>query len=116
MSTRGTPRLLEATPTDDYVVHLCFEDGTEADVDLRYLAYLDGVFEPLRDPDYFRRLRVYGDGQTIFWPRCPRRQEGEREASGDSGRAHPGAEEAPLVQADIAPETLYAHARAASAV
>jgi len=112
---RSTPRLLEAVPKRDYTVHLRFEDGTEADVDLGYLAYLDGVFEPLRDPEHFRRLRVYPDGQTIFWPKVPRTREGERETSGDSGRAHPRAEEAPCVQADIAPETLYAHAlRAAS--
>lgn len=80
---RGTPRLLEARPTDGYVVHVRFEDGTEADVDLGYLADLDGVFEPLRNPEYFRQLRVYPEGQTIFWPN----------------------------EADIAPETLYAHAQ-----
>jgi len=80
---RSTPRLLEAKPTEGYVVHVRFEDGTEADVDLGYLAYLDGVFEPFSDPAYFRRLCIYPDGQTIFWPN----------------------------EADIAPETLYAHAR-----
>jgi len=78
-----TPQLLEAEPIKGYVVHLRFEDGTEADVDLGYLAFLDGVFEPLRDPDYFRSLRVYPEGDTIFWPN----------------------------EADIAPETLYAHTR-----
>ena len=66
-----TPRLLEAVPKPDYTVHLRFEDGTEADVDLGYLAYLDGVFEPLRDAEYFRQLRIYSEGQTIFWPRHP---------------------------------------------
>lgn len=81
---RGTPRLLKAKPTDDdYIVHVCFEDGTEAKVDLGYLAYLGDIFEPLRDPEYFRQLRVYPEGQTIFWPN----------------------------EADIAPETLYAHAQ-----
>lgn len=79
---RGTPRLLEAEPTDGYSVHVRFEDGTQAEVDLGYLADRDGVFEPLRDPEYFRRLRVYPEGQTIVWPN----------------------------EADIAPETLYAHA------
>jgi hypothetical protein len=65
---RSTPLLLEATPLDCYVVHVRFEDGTEADVDLGYLADLDGVFEPLRNPEYFRQLRVYPEGQTIVWP------------------------------------------------
>jgi len=82
-SMRGTPRLLEAKPTEGYAVHLRFEDGTEAEVDLGYLVGGDGVFAPLRDPEYFRRLRVYPEGQTIFWPN----------------------------EADIAPETLYGHAQ-----
>lgn len=95
----STPRLLEAVPKPDYTVHLRFEDGTEADVDLGYLAYLDGVFEPLRDAEYFRQLRIYSEGQTIFWPRHPGAPEEEQ------------AEDVSSVQADIAPETLYAHAR-----
>jgi hypothetical protein len=82
-SMRGTPRLLEAKPTGDYFVYLRFEDGTEADVDLGYLAYLDGVFEPLRDPGFFARLTIEEGGATVCWPN----------------------------EADIAPETLYAHAR-----
>lgn len=110
-SMRGTPRLLEAKPIEGYAVHVRFEDGTEADVDLSYLLDYGGVFEPLRDREFFRQLDVYPERQTIFWPKVPRTREGERETSGDSGRAHPGAEEAPCVQADIAPETLYAQAR-----
>lgn len=86
-SMRVTPRLLEATPAEDYVVHVRFEDETEADVDLGYLVKLGGVFEPLEDPGYFRKLRVYPEGQTIFWPN----------------------------DADIAPETLYAQARRSAA-
>lgn len=81
-SMRGTPRLLEAKPSEGYVVHVRFEDGTEAEVDLGYLAGRDGIFEPLRDPEYFRLLRAYPERQTIFWPNG----------------------------ADIAPETLYADA------
>jgi len=80
---RGTPRLLEAKPTEGYAVHVRFEDGTEAEVDLSYLLDYGGVFAPLRDREFFRRLRVYSEGQTIFWPS----------------------------EADIVPETLYAQAR-----
>jgi hypothetical protein len=45
------------------------------------------VFEPLRDPQYFRQLRVDPELRTIAWPN----------------------------EADIAPETLYAHAQRAVA-
>jgi hypothetical protein len=75
--------LLEARPTEGCGVYVRFEDGLSAEVDLSYLLDYGGVFEPLRDPEFFRRLRVYPEGETIFWPN----------------------------EADIAPETLYAHAQ-----
>jgi Protein of unknown function (DUF2442) len=80
---RSTPLLIEATPLDGYTVHVRFEDGVAADVDLAYLLEYGGVFSPLRDPDYFRTLRADLEAGTIVWPN----------------------------DADIAPETLYAHAR-----
>ena len=53
-----------------------FSDSSEATLDFRQ--WLDGpVFEPLKDPKYFRRFFV--DGGTVVWPNG----------------------------ADIAPETLY---------
>jgi hypothetical protein len=80
---RSTPLLIEAIPTEGYTVHVRFEDSTSANVDLSYLLDYGGVFEPLRDPEYFRQLRADSDAGTIVWPN----------------------------EADIAPETLYAHAQ-----
>ena len=84
---RSTPLLLEATPLEDYKVHVRFEDGLTADVDLSYLLEYGGVFESLHDPQYFRALRADGEAGTIVWPN----------------------------EADIAPETLYAHAERGAA-
>jgi uncharacterized protein DUF2442 len=56
---------------------------TAGDVDLSYLSEYGGVFEPLKDPDYFRKLRADEEAGTIVWPN----------------------------DADIAPETLYSRAR-----
>jgi len=80
---RSTPLLIEAEPVKGYIVHVRFEDGTAADVDLGYLVEYGGVFEPLRDPGYFRRLRADSEAGTIVWPN----------------------------DADIAPETLYSKAK-----
>lgn len=80
---RSTPLLIEARPLDEYNAHVRFEDGTAADVDLSYLLDYGGVFEPLRDPTYFAQLRADAEAGTIVWPN----------------------------DADIAPETLYAHAQ-----
>lgn len=80
---RSTPLLTDAKPTEGYVVNVRFEDGLTADVDLSHLLDYGGVFEPLRDPEYFRQLRADPEAGTIVWPN----------------------------KADIAPETLYAHAQ-----
>jgi hypothetical protein len=39
----------------DYVIRLAFEDGTSGDVDLAGELWGE-VFEPLKDPEYFRRF------------------------------------------------------------
>jgi hypothetical protein len=46
---------------------LRFEDGAEGEVDFSGFPWR-GIFEPLRDPDYFRLVHVDPDGGTIAWP------------------------------------------------
>jgi len=54
-------------PLTGYNVRLAFSDGIERSVDLE--PYLRGpVFERVRDPEYFRRVRVDQDTGTIVWP------------------------------------------------
>jgi hypothetical protein len=43
-------RLIVAKPAEGYVVHVRFEDGLTADVDLSYLLDYGGVFEPRSAP------------------------------------------------------------------
>jgi hypothetical protein len=80
---RSTPLLIEAQPREGHAVHVRFEDGTTADIDLGYLLDYGGVFEVLRDPAYFASLKADAEAGTIVWPNG----------------------------ADVAPETLYAHAQ-----
>lgn len=70
------PRVIEAECLHDYKVHVVFSNGKEGTVDLSPFIG-KGVFEPLTNKIYFKRLFV--DGWTISWPNG----------------------------ADIAPETLY---------
>jgi Protein of unknown function (DUF2442) len=84
---RTTPLLTEAEPIGGYIVRVRFDDGTNGVVDLSYLLDYGGVFEPLRDPEFFRRLRADAEAGTIVWPN----------------------------DADIAPETLYAQAQGRTA-
>ena len=61
------PRLLEARYVRDFVVWLRFSDGTRGEVDLA--SELDGpVFEPLRDPVYFRQFVLHPELHTVVWP------------------------------------------------
>lgn len=67
----------------DHRLRLTFEDGTVGDVDFSEREWR-GVFEPLRDPAFFARVTIDPEAGTITWPNG----------------------------VDLAPEPLYAEARA----
>jgi hypothetical protein len=66
----------------EYRLRLTFDDGTVGEVDFAGREWR-GVFEPLRDPEYFARVTVDTEAGTVVWPNG----------------------------ADMAPEPLYAAAR-----
>lgn len=56
--------VVRADHVSGHRVHLWFNDGTHGEVDLS--EKLDGpIFQPLRDPDFFRQLRL--EGHTLAW-------------------------------------------------
>jgi hypothetical protein len=77
------PRVTAAEVRRGFRIRVIFADGTAGTVDFRRWLY-GPVFEPLKDPNYFRAFFL--DGQSIEWPNG----------------------------ASIAPETLYDAARAAT--
>jgi len=51
----------------EYKLKLVFEDDTVKITDLE--PHLEGdVFEPLKDTDYFRKVRLNPDIDTVVWP------------------------------------------------
>ena len=60
-------RVTNATPLDGYRLRVEFNDGVVRDVDCSFLLR-GSLGEPLRDPTYFRQVRVDGDLRTIVWP------------------------------------------------
>jgi hypothetical protein len=61
------PRLIEARYVRGFVLWLRFSDGSEGEVDLA--GELSGpIFEPLRDPAYFRSFQLDPEFHTIVWP------------------------------------------------
>lgn len=59
--------VLEARYVRDHIVWLRFRDGTVGEADLG--RSLQGpIFEPLRDPEYFRVFAVHPEFHTLVWP------------------------------------------------
>jgi hypothetical protein len=51
----------------NYRLRLTFDDGTVGEVDFAGREWR-GVFEPLRDLDYFARVSVDAEAGTVTWP------------------------------------------------
>lgn len=82
-------RVTNVTLLDGYRLRVEFNDGVVRDVDCSFL--LHGTLgEPLRDPTYFRKVRVDDELRTIVWPNgldpAPELLHGDRQ----SARAAPG--------------------------
>jgi hypothetical protein len=60
--------VVSVVPSDRYCLRIRFEDGVEGIVKLDDLVRLDGVFEPLRDPSEFRKVRVHSELGVVCWP------------------------------------------------
>ena len=59
--------VMSAKPLDGYRVKVCFDDGREGIADLTE-ALEGSMFESLKEPEMFRKLRVDEELQTIVWP------------------------------------------------
>jgi hypothetical protein len=60
------PRITDAAYVSGFVLRLHFEDGTEGTVNLEAELY-GPVFEPLKDPAYFRRFKIHPELHTLTW-------------------------------------------------
>ena len=60
-------RVTAVTPLEFPVLRVAFNDGLVRGIDCSFL--LHGTLgEPLKDPDYFRQVRVDAELRTIVWP------------------------------------------------
>lgn len=55
------------TYLDEYKLRLTFSDAVIKDVDLQDELYGE-VFEPLKDPEFFKQVIVNPETNTIEWP------------------------------------------------
>jgi hypothetical protein len=70
------PRVKHTKHLGGYRLELAFSDGVTREVDLKNrIVGRGGVFRPLADIDFFKRVEVDPEAGTIFWPNgvdfCP---------------------------------------------
>ena len=61
------PRVIDGRHAGEYRVWLRFADGLSGELDLSSELW-GAMFEPLKDVEYFRQLRVDAELDTIVWP------------------------------------------------
>ncbi|MGI2903010.1 DUF2442 domain-containing protein [Tolypothrix sp. VBCCA 56010] len=59
--------IIEVIPQDNYQLYLKFEDGEKGIVNVNQLIEFTGIFEPLKDLDYFRTVKLNPEWGTIHW-------------------------------------------------
>ena len=66
-NTNTVLRVTEVEPLDTHRLRVSFNDGVVREVDCSFL--LRGALgEPLRDPEFFKQVRVDEEGGTVVWP------------------------------------------------
>ena len=61
------PRLKSAKHLSGYRLRLEFSDGVSGEIDLEPELWGE-IFEPVRDPEYFRKFEVHSELHTLTWP------------------------------------------------
>lgn len=55
-------------PLSDHRLHLQFDDGVEGEIDVAAMIAFYGVFEPLRNFEFFRKVAVHTELGVVCWP------------------------------------------------
>ena len=61
-------KVVDVKPLGEHRLRLRFDDGVEGELDFSKWLTFRGVFEPLKDPEYFSRVRADRDFGTLSWP------------------------------------------------
>jgi hypothetical protein len=62
-----TPDLVAAEYVGGYRIRVRFADGTAGEVNLEDELY-GPVFEPLKEPGYFKQFAIHPELHTLTWP------------------------------------------------
>jgi hypothetical protein len=69
------PKAVDVKHLTDYQLAITFEDGILAELDFSPMVQRAGIFEVLKDPLLFGKVRIDPEAQTLVWPNgadiCP---------------------------------------------
>lgn len=60
--------IVKVAPLANYHLSVRFADGVEARVNVARMTGFTGIFAPLSDPAYFKKVRVDLELGTVVWP------------------------------------------------
>ncbi|GBL11370.1 hypothetical protein MSj_02874 [Microcystis aeruginosa Sj] len=59
--------IIEVKPLNNYQLYLKFEDNQEGIINLEEIIEFVGIFQPLKDLDFFKTVKINPDWGTIYW-------------------------------------------------
>ena len=59
--------IIEVKPLNNYQLYLKFEDDQEGIINLEEIIEFVGIFQPLKDLDFFKTVKINPDLGTIYW-------------------------------------------------
>lgn len=60
-------RVVDFEQLGPYVLRVSFDDGTSQVIDFEPVLY-GAYYRPLRDPEFFKQVRIDPDFHTLVWP------------------------------------------------
>ncbi|MCZ8357850.1 MAG: DUF2442 domain-containing protein [Microcystis sp. LE19-388.1G] len=59
--------IIEVKPLNNYQLYLKFEDNQEGIINLEEIIKFVGIFQPLKDLNFFKTVKINPDWGTIYW-------------------------------------------------
>ena len=60
---------------NDSIIKFYFNDGSQNQIDFKEFIGDDALSSPLKNPDFFNKVKLYDGGRGIYWPNefdfCP---------------------------------------------
>jgi len=60
--------IIEVQPLKGYRLRIKFSDGVEGIIDIKERTDFEGIFAPLTEEEYFRKVKVNSELGTFEWP------------------------------------------------